>query len=52
MREEQLHRQRMARDEYGQEGEDGHNDDDESGVYDEEDDIDQEGLEQAVALHQ
>ena len=36
MREEQLHQQRMVNhDEYGQEGEDG-----DSGVYDEEDDID------------
>jgi len=46
MREEQLHRQRMVRqaEEYG--------DEDDSGVYDEEDDVDQEELEHGVSGHE
>ena len=39
----------MVHDQYGNEVED--ENDGDSGVYDEEDDIDQEGLEQAAALH-
>ena len=50
MREEQLHRQRMVHDQYGNEVVDDDNDGD-SGVYDEEDDVDAEGLERAAALH-
>lgn len=45
MREEQLQQQRMVRGEYGAEDEE----EGDSGVYDEEDDIDEEGLSHAAA---